>query len=93
MLVTQATRARKVWSVLKVQLAHGVPSGYKVKMDRKESKDHSDLKVTLDHVDLVVKMERKGKEAPRVIWDLQVHKEKLVEEETWDRKVNQVTKV
>ena len=31
-----------------------------------------------------------GREASRVIWVLQVHKEKLVkEEEIWDKKVNQ----
>ena len=51
--------------------------------------------MTLDHVDLLVREERKvtwEREASRVIWDLQVHKEKLVKEETWDKKVNQVTK-
>ena len=82
--------------VLKVhlaQLALGVLLEYKVKMDRK---DCLDLKVTLDHMDLLV---RKGtkvtweREASRVIWSLQVHKEKLVKEETRDRKVNLVTKV
>ena len=58
-----------------------------------------DLKVTLDlkdHVGLLVIKETKvtwEREALRVIWDLQVHEEKLVKEETWGRKVNQVTKV
>ena len=33
-----------------------------------------------------------GERGLKVIWDLQVHKEKLVREETWDRKVNQVKK-
>ena len=47
-----------------------------------------DLKVTLDHVDLLVRKVTWEREASRVIWDLQVHKEI---EETWDRKVNQVT--
>ena len=92
-MATQATRVRKVkrvWSVLKVQLAHKALAGYKVKMERKENKDHLDLKVTWDHMDLLVRRER---EASRVIWDLQVHKEKLVKEETWDRKVNLVRKV
>ena len=51
--------------------------------------------MTLDHVGLLVREERKvtwEREVSRVIWDLQVHKEKLVKEETWDRKVNQVRK-
>ena len=32
------------------------------------------------------------REASRVIWDLQVHKEKLVRAETWDKKVKQAQK-
>ena len=51
--------------------------------------------VTLDYRDLLVREGTKVTwegEASRVIWDLQVHKEKLVKEEKWDKKVNQVTK-
>ena len=51
--------------------------------------------MTLDHRGLLVREETKvtwEREASRVIWDLQVHKEKLVKEETWDRKVNQVAR-
>ena len=46
-MASQATRVRKVWSVLKVQvvqLAHRVLVGYKVKMDQRGKKDHSDLR-------------------------------------------------
>ena len=46
--------------------------------------------MTLDLQDHVVRKETKvtrEREALRVIWDLQVHKEKL---EVWDIKVNQV---
>ena len=52
--------------------------------------------MTVDLQDHVVRKEKKvtwERGASRVIWDLQVHKEKLVKEETWDKKVNQVTKV
>ena len=74
-----------MWSVLKVHLAQLAPRvllGYKVKMDRK---DHLDLKVTLDHVGLLVREGSKvtwEREASRVIWDLKVHKEKLLKEGT-----------
>ena len=97
-MATQATKVKRVWSVLKVQLAqpaHQVLLGYKVKMGQRGNKDKLDLKVTLDHVDLLVREETKvtwEREASRVIWDLQVHKEELVKKEKWDRKVNQVTK-
>ena len=49
--------------------------------------------MTLDLRDLLVREERKvtwEREASRVIWDLQVHKEKLVKEETGDKKVTKV---
>ena len=101
-MASQATRVRRVLLVLKVhlvQLAHKVLVGYKVKMDRRENKDHLDLKVILELVDHRGMEVREGtkvtweREASRVIWDLQVHKEKLVKEETWGKKVNQVTKV
>ena len=51
-----------------------------------------DLKVMLDHRDILVREGTKvtrEREASRVTWDLQVHKEK---EETRDKKVNQVTR-
>ena len=57
-----------------------------------------DLKVTLglkDHRDRLVKKDRKvtrEREAPRVTWDFQVLKEKLVKREMWARKVNQARK-
>ena len=98
-MATQATKVKRVWSVLKVQLAqldYQVLLGYKVKMGQRGNKDHLDVKVTLDHVDLLVREERKvtwEREASRVTWDLQVHKEKLVKEETRDKKVNLVIKV
>ena len=56
-----------------------------------EHKVESDRKGNKDHRDLLVREETKVTEASRVIWDLQVLKEKLVKEETWDKKVNQVT--
>ena len=86
----------RVWSVLKVhlaQLVHRVLLGYKVKMGQRGNKDWLDLKVILDHVDLVVREGTKvtwEREVSRVTWGLQVLKEKLV---AWDRKVNLVTKV
>ena len=92
----QATRVKRVWSVLKVHLvkpAHKVLLEHKVKMDRKGNEDQLDLKVTLDHVGLLVRKVTWEREASRVIWDLQVYKEKLVKEETWDKKVNKATKV
>ena len=61
-----------------------------------ESKANKDELVTLDFQDLVVAKEIKvtwEREASREMWDLQVHKERLGEGETWDRMVNQVTKV
>ena len=61
-MASQVTRVKRVWSVLKVhlaQLAHRVLLGYKVKMDRRENKDHLDLKVTLDYRDIQVRKERK----------------------------------
>ena len=93
-MASQATRVKEVWSVLKVQLAqlaHRVLLEHKVKMDRKGNEDQLDLKVTLDHMGLLVKKVTWEREASRVIWDLQVQKEKLVKEEMWDKKVNQVT--
>ena len=100
-MASQATRVKRVWSVLKghlVQPAHRVLMGYKVKMDVEGNKDQLDLKVTLDLQDHVGLLVREGtkvtweREASKVIWDLQVHKEKLVKEEAWDRKVNRVRK-
>ena len=97
-MASQATRVKRVWSVLEVLLvqpAQRVLMEHKVKMDRKGNKDQLDLKVALDYVGLLVREVRKvtwEREASRVIWDLQVQKEKLVKEETWGREVNQVTK-
>ena len=48
--------------------------------------------VTLDFQDHMVTEETKvtwEREASRVTWDLQAHKEKLGEGETWDKKENQ----
>ena len=70
-------------------LAHGVPLGYKEKMDQRGNKDLMDSKVMLVHR---VREERKvtqEREASRVIWDLQDLKEIV---EPLAKKVKQVTK-
>ena len=87
--------------VLKVNLAHlahEVFLGCTVKMDQRGNKVKLDLKVIMELVDYRDTEVRKGekvtleREALRVIWDLQVHKEELVKEEIWDKGGNQVTK-
>ena len=67
--------------------------GYKLQMESKANKDEL---VTLDFQDLMVTEETKvtwERDASRVTWNRQVQKERLGEGETWDKKVNQVTKV
>ena len=90
---TQATRVKRVWLVLKVrlaQLACEVLLGYTVKMDQKGNKVKLDLKVIMELVGyrgVQVRRGRREREASRVIWDLQVHQEKLLKEEAWDKRV------